>query len=459
MITKIANIEGQEITVYNKIIKQITNDIMSRFIKDFNAFLYLKTKYDRENVEFPDYVYDNTLGGPTLDIEYEIKPTEELAITTSYIRYRTVPIVLDKDNGFSIRPLFRQTEINLHYRFRSQSKQELLNLKSKLLNFYYTTNYVCSHNLEYSFLFPYNVIVLANEIKTLKGLDIDVIDYLNSIAIKELDAAVKRGSEYKIPVYRGKQMNRYGSFKTNPENIEITRNDVPEYIFEFDYRVTFDNPISLFVQYPILINNKPLSKVWLGEETFAKVTPNIDFTLLLRSWLVEYSLGMKNEEDIIFKVPNYDNFALMPDPNKKIWNINFLSLLIEVDKDQPDLLFNLDDLKYIGLPDNLVEYMKRRGSNITRLGKTGVLLELYEGNNIKDLGLYVDENNNVRTKEPMNITKVYHIIFKFIIDLSYIDKKEEDVINDTKKLFKELNINIITSNSELLLHKYGVNKD
>jgi len=459
MITKLANIEGQEITVYNNIIKQVTNDLLSRFIKDFDAFKYLKTKYEKENSDVTDFVYDNTLGGPTLDIEYEIKPTEELNITTSYIRYRTYPILLDKDNGFSIRPLFRQSEINFHYRFRSQSKQELLTLKSKLLSFFYNTNYVCTHDLEYSFLFPHSVVLLADEIKTLKGYEGSVLDYLNSVAVKKLDFAIKRGTNYKIPAYRGKQMGRFGTFKTNPEEIEIVRNDVPEYIFEFDYRVTFDDPVSLFVQYPILVNNKPLSEVWLGPDVYKKAVPEFDFTMALKSWMVGYMLGMKNEEDIVYKIPTYDNFALMPDPNKRCWNINFLSLLIEVDEDYPDVLFHLDDLKEIGLPVNLVEYMKRRGSDITRLGRTGVLVELYENNYIRDLGMYVDEKGYLRTKKPMDLTKVYHVIFKFIVDLGMIDKKEKEIIEETKQLFKELNITILLDNRELLLHKYGVNHD
>lgn len=461
MVTKVSLIEGQEQTILTPIIKKITSEIEKKFIRDPDTYNYLMTKYEKENVEVPDFLYDNTLGGPTLDIEYEIKPTEDINLRTSRMHPLAKPILWDRDVKFVVTPFYQMQELTIHFRFRAQSKQELLNIKNRFYSYYINTDYRLYLDLPYEFLLPYNVIVLCNEIKTLKGFEGDVFDYINSISTKRLDIAFKRSSNWKVPVFRGIQGKRITNIITPPEEMEIEHNDVPEYKLSFDIVTTFNQPIGLFLDIPYLVNNKPVNPVWLGREPVAKLVDKEDNGLNISQAVTELYLGIggKTLNDILFKIPSNDEFSVANDPNKFLYNIKWLSILIEVDENDPTLLFNLEDLKYIGVPEDIVEYMKDYKDGLNHLGGCGIRLELYEFNYVKDKGLYVDDDYNVKLKEPMDIDKIYHAVFRFITDLHLLVDLDEEGLKRTKKLFDKYGILTFESDGEIIRHKYGKNQD
>jgi len=104
MITRITVVDGLEHTLIGPIVKQVVHDINSKIIKDPDPYYYYKINYENENAGFTDYNYDNTLGGPTIDISYEIEENEELKPGTSTYIPLNKPIIIDKDNGFTVYP-------------------------------------------------------------------------------------------------------------------------------------------------------------------------------------------------------------------------------------------------------------------------------------------------------------------------------------------------------------------
>ena len=441
MVTRTAMIEGHEQTVITPIIKELTKVIENSFINDPDTYNYLKTKYEKENVNVPDFKYDNTIGGPTIDIEYEYKPTEEINVRACRMFPMAKPILYDPETQFTVTPYYQLHEMRVTYRFRGQSKQELINIKNKFYSYYINTDYRLIVNLPFSFQIPLSVIFLANDIKTLKGYKGSVFEYIDSIKTGFLDFSLKRGwKNFQLPYFRGVQVSRYCDILTNPDEMEIEKGDQPEYGITIEILTTFHLPMGVFTDIPMLVNNKPVDEKWLGRGHVVKFVEKNDNELPIVKAISDYYFGYKTTGDIVFKYPTNDEFTIAMNPNRYMWEINWLSILITIDKNNPKLLFNLEDLSYIGVPRDIIDYMKKYKDGLNKIGGAGIKLDLYEDNTIKDKHLYVDDKYNVLVKDDLDLTKRYHVLFKFLTDIHLIDKLDVEGIKETKDMFNKYGI-------------------
>lgn len=460
MVTRTAVIEGYEQTVITPIIKEVTNAIQNSFIRDPNTFNYLITKYEKENDNVPDFKVDNTIGGPTLDIEYEYKPTDEINIRTSRMFPLSKPILFDRETQFAVTPYFQQQELTINFRFRGQSKQELINIKNKLYSYYINTDYRLILNLPYNFQLPLSVLFLANDIKTLKEFDGSIDEYLETIKTEHLDFSLKRGwKDFRLPYFRGLQVSRYCNIMTPPEEIEVAKDDQPEYGVSFSVLTTFYLPVGVFVDIPMLVNNKPVDSKWLGREhVVEQVCQNTNIPNMVKA-ISDYYFGYKTTNDILFKYPDNDEFTLALNPNRHMYEINWLSVLTQLDKNNPKLLFNLNDLSYIGVPTDIIDYMKKYNAPwISNLWASSVKLTLFEDNAIKDKELYIDKDYNIKVKKDLDLTKRYHVIFSFITDLNLLNTESRELKEDTKRLYNKYGIFWFNTDGEVLRHRHHSKK-
>jgi len=135
--------------------------------------------------------------------------------------------------------------------------------------------------------------------------------------------------------------------------------------------------------------------------------------------------------------------------------IRWLSLLLEIDKNDLYTLFNLNDLKYIGVDDYIIDYMKRYKDKLFKIGGCGIYLELLEYNNVKDYGLYVDKDFNIKSTNPLDIKGIYHMVFSFITDISVLVDLDNSGKEDTIKLLNKYGIMWYDSGTEVERAKWG----
>lgn len=459
MVTRAALIEGQEKTVVTPIIKKITEEVETLVLGNAKATNYLKTNYDKENVNVGNNVYNNTLGKPLLEINYEIKPLETLTVNTSRIFPLSKPILYDKDTKFTVTPYYQEHEITVNFTYSSKSKQQILNIKNRLYTFFINSEYKLYLDLPYSFQLPYSVLILANEIKTLKGSELDLIDYIKSIKTEYLDISFLRSNiKWRIPTFRGIQINRICNIMTDPREIEVEKQDQPQYSIQFQVLTTYHQPMGVFTDIPFMVNNKPINQIWLGkQQAFKDINVNhngINFLTYLNNIYLTGRLDSSN----IIKIPLNDEFAPVFDGSSAFDDIIWLSILITIENNDPDKLFNLNDLNHIGIPKSLVKYMKKYKDNLFKFGGCGIRLELYEFNYIKDKQMYTDDKYNVKVKLKLDKTKIYHVVFRFVTNMTLLSDLTYEQKEETKKLFSKLGIIVHDDdNNAIARHKYTPN--
>jgi len=418
MITRVSVLDGIEHTFVQPIINTIRDDLNRKIIKDPEAFSYDVGNYNRENVEVTDNTYDNTIGGPVLSYTYEITPDENMRLGTNTYHPLNKIMLLDRTNGFNVRPNYKGIDLTIHFTYKTQSKTLAQRVISNLQAYYDISGYTMAHNLPYSYLIPNNVLALINDIKALRELDMDLMGYIDVISIYKLDRTINRGSNYSVPVFRGVFNNIFGMFEEVPSDVNIEKQDDAYFDVSFSYKVSIKQPYSLTVQYPIIVNNKRIPDRWLPRETIAKQIDHAEDKLDITHVISKYK-SFKDNEAAMFHIPTYDNFY--PLGYDRADMMRAVSILLEVDPDNPNLLFNINDLRYIGIPDSLINYMSEcDSSELFEYHMALVYLELYDGNNKRDLKLYKDEDGNIKTEEPLLITSSYHLVINFITDRSVI---------------------------------------
>jgi len=453
MLTKACPIDGLEHTFIQPIVKQVVGDLNNKIIKDPEASFYNLGNYQHENVNVGDNVEDNTIQGPMLYIEYNIEPNEEMLLGTSTYHPLNKIIILDRSNGFNIRPSYNPIKLSITITYKARSKTNHHRLIQRLRTHYNNSSYSMAHNLEYSYLIPNNVLALISDINKIKNTDIELHDYINTISLFKLDYTVKRGSDRKTPVFRGVFNNIFGYFETNPNEIEIEKQDDPYYSSSFTYTIEIKEPEILYIQYPIIINNKKLPDTWLPKYNISKTIKNAENEISLSNIIGDYK-RFRDNNITMHRVPSYDNFYPLQYDSTNL--IRLTSILLEIQPTRLDYLFNINDLKFIGLPLLFIEYLKLcPDKELFEFRESLVYIELYNFNDKKEHGLYQDDEYNIYATKPLDIKGSYHLVINILNSKSLIryygkGQEDNDKINRDKVIIDEYHLPIKDIDNNIL---------
>jgi len=447
MVIRTALIDGLDFTFFKPIINQVRDDAKKYFFKDPDIFDQDGVIYGKEGSTFGDYIYDNTLGGPTLLTTYEIHEDEDLRLGLSMRQQRNYPIIADSSTGLIAMPIYRFMKIEVKFSYIGQSKVKVQRMVNRLQSFYNAGGYSLSHNLEYSYLLPGSLVNLIGNIARLKEVSFE--DFIKTASNLEFDNAIKRGSDYKVPAFRGVYENIFGYIEENPSELVIEKNSDTSYTMEFSYHLTVKEPYALSIKYPILVNNKRIDDKWLPNEKIAVMTNKDKVELMDINKVIKEYNNVVPPGAIAHKVPDYDNFFPVEYINNTS-KFGLISILLEVDENNPKFLFSLDNLRYIGVPDYMIEYCKTTNDReLFSPGKAALIFDLFEIDNIKNHGLHL-EGYNVIADVPLSIDKTYHIVISVILDKGLIDyyiagSENEELINRDEVLYSNIGLRTFKS--------------
>ena len=441
MITRLVMIDGIEHTIIAPVVNSVVKDLQDHIFKDKDAKLYIGSFYEEEDVDVNDHVTTNEIGKSKLFVNFEYEDNEELSYNPSIYKAKDKIILRDKQTGFSLRPISTSTDLTMTFTYKNKSKIAVQKVLNKIKNFYKFTGYSLSHRLSYSYLLPKVLMSLMSEIATLKG-DANVFNFIEQAAIVKFDYAVKRGSDFKVPSFRGVEAGIIGNIQDEADKLKIGK-DGQLYTIEFTYLLTFDKPTTLAVHYPITVNNKPINEKWLPKEELAagrdRATGQFDISRILRD---KFHNGVI-QSDIMIRVPNFDQFTPFG-IGRYHDRIKLLSILLQLDTDEPNTLLDINDLIYVGLPKNIVDYLLAAGDvDLFNFGHSLFHIELFENNYIKNKKLEKTSDGKIVATEPLDTTKTYHLLFNVVTNkryLAYVKPKGNDRLAKDIELMKSMNI-------------------
>lgn len=410
-------VDGIEQTIIAPIVKDVVKDIQDKFIKDEHVKVYTSSFYEEDNVEVGDHVTTNEIGKSKLFVNFEYEDNEEMSYSPSMYRAKDKIILLDKQTGFSLRPISTNTTLTLTFNYKNKSKVSVQRVLNKLKNFFKFTGHTLVHSLTYSYLFPDILMGLMSNVSSLKGTS-NVFDFIDAAAVYNFDYAVKRGSDFKVPSFRGKAAGVMGVMEGDASSLKISK-EGELYTLEFSYNITFDKPNALAVHYPITVNNLPIDSNWLPKKSIVKSRERssgaFDINRIIKD---KFNTG-DIQNDILIRVPDYDQFT--PSLSHDGTTLVLLSLLIQLDPNEPELLLDLNDLAYIGIPDFVISYMKRAGiKDFFKLGSSLFYFMLFENNYIKDKDMSKNFDDKIVATKPLDPTKTYHLVVNVLVNRRFL---------------------------------------
>jgi len=337
-----------------------------------------------------------------------------------------VPFYNDNETNTSINTVYSKTVHNIHTRYMNISKSKIFSLASKLKQLVTSDSFYTTIDLSYYYILPSQIVKFVLHINNLKNRRLttklkdyeyfskyfdDRLDIMNSID----------GDTFKEELsIREVQKGITSYIATNIVDIKPEFDETSGmWYLEFEFSHRYEKPISLVVNYEIVIFNYLIDKFYR-----LNTVKDRDNTPLKGR---DYVYNSQDIKSYLTRIPSYDN------ENIKILSYYkpFLTALAILDEDKVSLI-NINNLsKYISI--EALNYIKKYFSSVSKDLKDIIRVSL-QYNRIDREGLIIEQDGMIKSKEPLSYEYVYRVVISICVDVSVIDKK---VINRFLDHFKD----------------------
>jgi len=441
MIKRIVLLNNTDFTIDRPIVKSVVELVKNTILKSENLYTFYLSDKEASNFETEPHIADNKMKEEYLEITVEKITEGEYVYNNTVSDPDTKAILRDKGIGFFVLPNLINTTYNINFRYYSRNRNVLVKILSLLKSSATLDNNILHTDVEYYYTIPVPLLALIENIAELKN--IPPKDYLINIAAVPLDFMRSRTDEYSVPVVREQQPSVLTHLVTDPFEIRIDKDDSKGYYIEFQYSIDLEVPYTLFTQYPLLVNNKPIKKDFIPQEQATLVGEKGSYYAEAFAKIKESIYRYLRTGDVIIRIPNFDSFDFKHVPVKP-GMIRLLSILLEVDPSDPYYITSIEELKALNMNDFFLKYLKTRvGKSLFTPGMDFVHFEILEDAFVKDMGLYLNENGEIRTSKPLDTLKTYRLLLNVVWDLNMlynVNGLPEDFISQWREMLDKLNI-------------------
>lgn len=388
----------------------------------------------------------NTIKSEMVIVNYEenMMDNEELCLDSMFDN--DMSIFRDHDIKCYMRPIFHNRKFNLNIRYKTKFKNRAFGLLGRLKMMPANGELYTYHNIEYSYILPVHVnrwLKMIYTLKTKRPQDkVDLETYLASMFDHRLEYFNRAdGSNKSRLAIRESQLRIPGMITTDMFNIKNDYDeDKKEWVIEFDYEVFLEKPVSLIVEYPIMIYNTLIPKEYRNFIRIYKNRPNAAYVARHDDKSVQRTRDMWqiNDDREYLCIPKEDQ----PDipPNNK-YNY-LLSVLCSVDDNDEYKLFNIRELgPKAQFTSKALYIMLSEYKYIYKEDKTLFFMKLYVDGKPKFEALRMDPYGNISTVEKLDYHKTYRVVVgfnaKFWALLKPDKKRLNQLIQEANRLEKE----------------------
>lgn len=431
MISTKVELFGTEDTITRPITITVTNDIKALLgiTKDVYTTYDIKDNIVKSKNKLGDIQGENTIHDDIINVEY-IETSEEgneLSLIPNNSDFK--PIYIDTDIRSSILPVYHSRKMSIKFRYSNKSKSKVFSILNKLRLYTSNDGMYKRHELEYHYVLPNFINKLLLHINDLKNLrDTDILDldmYVNNTFdnrvdfLNTLDANLSK-TDVSI---REAQLEIQGYITDDLHTLTPEYDEGTTYwSIEFNYDFIYEKPVSLIVNYPILVYNTLISKEF---RTFIKNNePNPNAYRSHRSasmmdLVKRHDLfGIRNDTYYL-TIPDFDREKLPDPPN---FTARMFSVMVTVDVNDLNALFSIDDIPKIKFKDSVKNLiLTTEYPYIGKLHNSMFYIELYK-NNKKDYNneITMDDNGVLTSKLPLDIKSTYRVMFSVVTDLDMV---------------------------------------
>lgn len=423
--------------------------IVSNAIKELlgiNKNVY--TKYDVKDsiilkkTKLGNIKIDNNTREEMLYIESTEVPFDDHELALIPIRPDFRPIYYDEDIGAKFQPIHHPRRVNLRVKYLSRSKAGIYALTDRLK--LYTANDGMYNQLDliYHYSIPGHVGRLIGEINHLKNKRLETAltleEYINSTFDNRVDIANSIDGEVMKQdlIIRESQTGIEGYITDDLSALfPEYQDDDATWGVEFEYTFVYEKPVSILLQYPLVIYNSMISKEYRIFQKEKKRSKDAYRTARSSDLykLVEPDRTFKIRDDNYYlTIPEVDNDKISAPPT---FYARMFSVLILVNEENKKELFKLSEIPKIKFRDHVLKYLLENECKYINTKFAGLFyIELYKDQDRDTNKVILDEDGTLRTEYDMDMKSTYRVVFNVLTDLNLLNK---NALRRVKSYFQE----------------------
>lgn len=377
---------------------------------------------------------ENTTFGHDARIKVEVqeRPIEDRVLTMAVHQNENRPIFADRALGVFVRPIYSMSEVQISFTLRFPDRVSAQKFRDDALLRAAMLRNETPLVMSYHYSFPYQFLHLLHDIYTLRENQGGYGDTFSQYVSQHIDG---RSTEittlvggYKTLALPETQIHNWGTFSEFVPSVEAGEKDKASgtWALNFNYRFQYDKPIACIAVWPLVIHNQLIGEPW----RYPAPEPNGTIT---NPWtLKRFGSFSRDAMDYLTKlndptceaqyrpaiIPTIDDWTplyIRPDTT------TMAQVLIGANAEDLNDVLDLSDLEEYEIDADVLEFMKQEAPYMTKYGESIFHLAFYEDDVPQDdKTLSVSEYLRVRTSNPMDLRKLYHLRISVMTDLFFI---------------------------------------
>lgn len=380
----------------------------------------------------------------SVDEEY----VEDHVLTTPHIRKNNIPFFFDDKLKISMWPEYAFTAVNISFHFRSTDRVSGLRWRDDIRNKIAMHYGSLVHKASYSYNIPHPALVILKEIHRLrenvKGYGDSFHEWLNQYFSEYVTVVTNQAGKGASWIVSETALRLQGGFDFDivPEKGEY-EDSVSRWNTSFTYRLQFDKPVGVGLEYPIVIHNQLLSNKYRRSE---KKDHNeqyqkrwSDSLSALSHFEAMYNNDVKHMRFEGIAIPSFDDFETKNIPS---FTSRVFTALIQLEREAPGQLLDLKEMGKYTIKQVILDFLVKEAKYVTKNLRSVFQLHLYRN---KDLLFYNKKDPivlmndlTVRTNESLDFRDIHHVRFSVIHDLTVLPKDALERLRQHALVVQEL---------------------
>lgn len=360
-----------------------------------------------------------------VQFDLEEDPLDETVLTNGVYNRNHHYVFSDPILGINIKPVYTQTEFTLNIKGRFPDKNSAVKWRNEFRRFTMSGRRTNTHTVTYHYPLPSESIIILAELHRLRERRAPYNETFetyvrNHIGDNITTLADQAGNNQTVAITES-QVNVVGWFDAaaQPEPAAVDK-EKSAYEVTFIYKYRIDKPISVVMQYPLMVHNQILSNRFRSDEVPYSVEKEA-----LKSTIIQ------NAQDIMrsnypgikkgyagITYPFYDDWL----PNyRSPFHTDMVRFMLRVSQTALRDVLDLNELDVFELDPLLKAYLSTRPIGPVTEFEAAVHLRLYDGQTmVEEPCMTMTSGLIVTSTADLVLRKQYHLILAVLPDLTML---------------------------------------
>jgi hypothetical protein len=343
----------------------------------------------------------------------------------------------DRCLGARLRPIYSSVVMTLRFEVQSRNRTEAEKLRDEFRMRTAMGRQQLLHSVIYHYGIPVEQFQLLQDIYALREAVAGYGDTFDAWLRKhevrppntlprltQISNMAGSGLSY---VFGERQVSIQGTFDFHVAPEAPDKNDpTGMYTYPIEYRVRYDKPIGMSMDYPLVVHNQLLPDKYYGKKSVGGWIPDPytqgtlysdKTTEIFRKMILNYTLRNRRLIGGV-RYPAFDDWIpnAVPAHTSTIY-----AAMIAVDLTNPTAVCDLKQLEGVVIDGDIRQYMASCGSKMGQINNSAIHISLYQGNGwMGDGAISVSNDLIVTATQPLSARERYHLRIAVLNDLTLL---------------------------------------